>query len=124
MNMLRRIKKKILVAQTKKITKECRFIEQYINEHYAEDIDLDLLARVTYLNKYYLVHAFKNYKGISPINYLIDKRISCAKDLLEQTNYSVSKIAELVGFASQSYFSQAFKKDCGITPNQYRKSIK
>ena len=54
------------------------------------------------MNKFYLVHAFKNYKGVSPINYLIDKRIQESKLLLETTNFSIAKIAQQVGFSSQS----------------------
>ena len=74
------------------------------------------------MNKYYLVHAFKEYKGMSPINYLIDRRIQEAQYLLETSNYSIAKIAQAVGFSSQSYFSQVFRKEKGVSPNQYRKS--
>lgn len=123
LNILRRTKKKIQIKATKKVTKECRFIEQYINEHYAEDISLQKLSDLTYLNKYYIVHVFKKYKGLSPINYLIERRIEEAKNLLETTNYSVSKISDIIGFSSQSYFSQTFKKEMDMTPNQYRKRI-
>ena len=73
------------------------------------------------MNKYYIVHAFKKYKGVSPINYLINIRISEAKHLLQTTNYSVSKIAQSIGFSSQSYFSQVFRKELEMTPLQYRK---
>ena len=121
LNIIRRTKKKILLKPTKKVNKECRFIEQYINEHYAEDITLQKLSDLTYLNKYYIVHVFKKYKGLSPINYLIERRIHEAKNLLETTNYSVSKISDITGFSSQSYFSQTFKKEMDMTPNQYRK---
>lgn len=123
LNILRRTKKKIQIKATRKVTKECRFIEQYINEHYAEDITLQKLSDLTYLNKYYIVHVFKKYKGLSPINYLIERRIEEAKNLLETTNYSVSKISDIIGFSSQSYFSQTFKKEMDMTPNQYRKRI-
>lgn len=120
--VIRHIKKTVAVAPIKKITRECRFIEQYINEHFSEDITLQTLSNLTYLNKYYLVHSFKEYKGISPINYLIDRRISESKHLLDTTNHSVAKIATMVGFSSQSYFSQIFKKETNMTPNQYRKT--
>lgn len=122
-NIIRRTKTQLSVAPTKKITKECRFIEQYLDEHFTEDITLEKLSSLTYLNKYYLVHAFKNYKGTSPINYLISKRIQESKHLLDTTNYPVSKIATLIGFSSQSYFSQVFRKETNMTPNEYRKSM-
>ena len=120
-NMVRRTKANMIVAPSQKITKECRYIEQYINHHFKEEITLELLSEKSYMNKYYLVHAFKQYKGVSPISYLISKRIESAKELLETTNYPIAQIAECSGFSSQSYFSQVFKKSEHISPNEYRK---
>lgn len=120
--IIRETKAVLSITPAKKITKECRFIEQYLDEHFTEDITLQTLSNLTYLNKYYLVHAFKNYKGTSPINYLIEKRISEAKHLLATTNYPIAKIATLVGFSSQSYFSQVFRKEVNMSPNEYRKA--
>ena len=111
----------ILAAPPKKVTKECRFVEQYINEHYFEEITLESLSLLAHINKYYLVHAFKAYKGISPIGYLTQKRLSEAMHLLETTNYPVTKISGMVGYSSQSYFSQAFRRMTSMSPNEYRK---
>lgn len=119
--LIRDVQTNLVVSPSKKTTQECRFVEQYLNEHFKEDISLQTLSELTYLNKYYLAHVFKNYKGISPINYLIQVRIKEAKHLLETTDYSVAKIASLIGFSSQSYFSQAFRKETSMTPNEYRK---
>lgn len=121
LTLARRTKKVLAVAPTKKVTKECRFIEQYIDEHFTEDITLQTLSELTYLNKFYLVHSFKEYKGTSPINYLIERRVLEARHLLETTNLSVSKIAGISGFSSQSYFSQVFKRQTNMSPNKYRK---
>jgi len=122
-NMVRRTKANLLIAPAKKVAKECRFVEQYINNHFREEISLELLSEKVFMNKFYLVHAFKQYKGISPINYLIQLRIKEAKELLSTTNYSISQISESSGFSSQSYFSQVFKKETGMTPNEYRKTV-
>lgn len=120
-NMIRRANNTFSIASTKKMNKECSYVKQYIDLHYQENITLDELSRLTYVNKYYLVHAFKKYIGLSPINYLISKRVEEAKFLLETTNYSVSQISDIVGFSSQSYFSQVFKKTMGTTPFEIRK---
>ena len=120
-DIIRSTNSELIVRSSQVATRECLFIEQYIDEHFREDITLDSLSKLTFLNKYYLAHSFKNYKGVSPINYLIYRRIDEAKHLLETTNYSVTKIAELTGFSSQSYFSQIFKKETSLTPNNYRK---
>lgn len=110
-----------LGTQSQKTNKECRFIEQYLNEHFREDISLQSLSEIVHLSKYYLAHAFKEYRGVSPINYLTQIRINEAKHLLETTDFSAAKIADFTGFSSQSYFSQIFHKEIGMTPNQYRK---
>lgn len=121
--LTRKTKESLSFESAKKTIRECRFIEQYLMEHFSEDITLETLSKITYMNKYYLVHAFKEYKGMSPINYLIDRRIQEAQYLLETSNYSIAKIAQAVGFSSQSYFSQVFRKEKGISPNQYRKNF-
>lgn len=74
------------------------------------------------MNKYYMVHAFTRYKGVSPISYLINRRIDEAKELLTHSNLPIAKIAQSVGFSSQSYFSQVFRKEVHMTPGAYRKA--
>lgn len=121
--MIRKTKDSLTFKPVKKTIRECRFIEQYMEEHFSEDITLQTLSELTYMNKYYLVHAFKEYKGMSPISFLIGRRLQEAKYLLETSNYSIAKIALAVGFSSQSYFAQVFRKEVGISPNQYRKNF-
>ncbi|MEG7530709.1 MAG: AraC family transcriptional regulator [Hungatella sp.] len=105
-----------------KMTKECGQIKRYLDANYAELITLDTLSEMTHMNKYYLVHAFAKYTGLSPINYLNSKRLEVSKELLVSTNYSISQIASSIGFSSQSYFSQVFRKSTAMTPNEYRKT--
>lgn len=124
LNVLRRTKSNLVLTSTKNINKECAYIKKYIDAHFASDITLDSLASVVYMNKYYLLREFKKYIGKSPIDYLIDKRISVSKILLETTDYTMEQISDIVGFNSQSYFNQIFKKKLGITPSQYKKELK
>lgn len=121
-NLIRRANKYLSAFAAKRTNKECNFIKEYIDQHYSEELSLESLAELTYINKFYLAHAFKKTIGISPINYMIQKRIDEAKELLETTNYSISRISDIVGFSSQSYFSQVFQKNMQMSPNQYRKS--
>lgn len=95
--------------------------KRYLDSNYSENINLDHLSALSHLNKYYLSHEFTKYYGISPINYLSRKRIDVCKELLENTDYGISDIAHLVGFSSQSYLSQSFRKSCGMTAGTYRK---
>ena len=103
------------------LNRECTQIKNYLDANYSETITLDSLAALTHMNKYYLAHTFTKYVGLSPINYLLQKRIQEGKSLLESTSYSIAQISDLLGFSSQSYFSQAFRKATGMTPMQYRK---
>lgn len=119
-NVKRRTKSNLVLSPTKNINKECAFIKNYIDVHYSSDLNLDYLASITHMSKYYLIHVFKKFIGTSPIDYLIEKRISVSKTLLETTEYSMDQISEIVGFTSQSYFNQSFKKKLGLSPTKYR----
>lgn len=111
-------------SATQKESKEIASAKRYLEANYKENISLDELAQICHLNKYYLVHNFKKTYGISPINFLIERRIEECKYLLETTDYSLSQIAQIVGFSSLSYFSQSFKKVAKFSPNEYRKATK
>lgn len=100
----------------------CANIKKYIDEHYKENLTLDALAKLSNVSKYYLVHTFSAEYEISPINYMISKRIEEAKHLLKNHDYSLALISHTVGFSSPSYFSQTFKKSTGMSPNEYRKT--
>ena len=102
------------------MTKECAQIKEYLDANYADQITLDTLTELTHMNKYYMAHSFARYTGQSPIQYLNQRRLQAACTLLEDTDHSISSIAESVGFSSQSYFTQAFRKKYGTTPIRYR----
>lgn len=103
-------------------SKECALAKRYIDENYSQNITLDLLANITHIDKFYLTHTFTKCLGQSPIRYLTEKRLSSAKELLADSNFSISQISSMTGFSSQSYFAQIFRKEVGLTPLQYRKS--
>ena len=100
--------------------KECDKIKRYIDLNYQQNIKLEDLVSVSHINKYYLVHSFKKAYGITPINYLIKKRIDESNHLLQSTNNSISNISRIVGFSSPTYFSQIYRKVTGISPTDFR----
>ncbi len=108
----------------RKSSKLCSSVRRYIDIHYKENISLDVLAQLSHVNKYYLVHAFTKEYNISPMNYLTARRLEEAKQLLKNDDYSLSLISRMLGFSSPSYFSQTFKKNEDMTPNEYRKKIR
>ena len=111
----------ILAPVSKKTSRLCGSTKRYIDAHYQENITLDQLAEVSHVSKYHLAHAFTEEYGISPINYLISKRISEAEHLLKTTDFSLSLISNTTGFSSSSYFAQIFRKQKGMSPTEFRK---
>ena len=103
-----------------KITKNTR---QFIQEHYNEDLTLSDIASEMNFSIYYLSHIFKKEMGISPIQYLTIQRIERAKELLANTNLTVSAVAEEVGYDNANYFNLLFKKCVGTTPGAFRKNF-
>lgn len=120
---LRRGKKFTIQKTTSKnMNKAVAFAKHFINQNFRDPLTLDSLAEIAHINKYHLAHTFKHDIGLSPIEHLINVRIREAKILLETTDYTIGDIAVLNGFSSQSFFTQAFKRETHYTPSQYRKA--
>lgn len=111
-----------VAAATAPVSHQCDTVKRYIDANYKESLSLDDLSRVVHINKYYLAHAFKDEYGVSPINYMISRRIEESRYLLRETDMSLSQIARVLGFSSASYFSQSFRRSDGISPIEYRKA--
>jgi|SRR5690625_1021870 len=107
----------------KRMNRSVALVQHYINQNYTDALTLDILAKVGNINKYYLAHIFKEDVGISPIEYLNHIRMKEAKNLLETTNYTIEEVARFNGFSSQSFFSQAFRREMDQTPSEYRKQF-
>ena len=108
------------VGKQSKATKDVSFIKHYLETYYHESIQLEDLASMTHLSRFYISHSFKKEIGMSPMEYLIAIRIKESKILLRTTNYSISQVADIVGFTTPTYFSKQFRKSTGISPTDYR----
>lgn len=95
-------------------------IQEYINQHYMDNITLQHLSEVFFINPNYLSRMFKEKTGGNFIDYLTSVRIEKAKDLLENSDLKISEISLTVGYETSKYFSSVFKEKCGITPKEYR----
>lgn len=118
--LMRHEKLQLSIAPAVNASREISGVKKYIDQNFKNPLTLDTLASVAHLNKYYLVHHFTETYGISPINYLLERRLEECKTLLCSTDYSISLIAEITGFSSGSYFAQRFRRSTGMTPQQYR----
>lgn len=98
-------------------------IKKYIEIHLHEDLSRNILAREVYLSEDYVSKLFKNATGMSIPNYIAVKRMEKARDYLENSDLSVSKIAQEVGYSNFSYFSKTFRDFAGMTPGEYRSRL-
>lgn len=123
-NILRLNGNDIIIENDFKKNKQLEYIKSYIDSHFSMDLNLDILSKIGYINKYYLIHQFKKLYDITPMDYVNEVRYNTAKDLLINSNLSIQEISSNVGFNSQSYFNQLFKKKSGLTPTRYRSKNK
>ena len=93
----------------------------YIEAHFTERFSLEAMAKTLFVNGSYLLRTFKKHTGMTPLSYHRFVRCAKAKELLTQTNSSMSEIGEAAGFVSSSHFSHIFKKTEGCTPSEYRR---
>lgn len=102
---------------------EINKVKAYIQVHYAEQIKLETLAELVYMNPNYFSGYFKKHAGMKFKEYITSYRINEAEKLMLSTNYKVYEIAEAVGFGDYRHFSEVFKKAKGLSPSEYRKRL-
>lgn len=122
----------LLVRETEHLQKNVhlssvneRVIEEaidYINTHYLENIELSDIAAHVHLTKIYFHNLFKSATGVTTHQHILSKRMERAKKLLVSCE-NIADVAQRCGFGSQSYFNYVFKKETGMTPKQYKKSL-
>ena len=92
----------------------------YINNHYREELSLEDVASFAGFSRYYFSRSFKRQTGYSFKDYLCQKRLQVAMDLLIRTNRSMREVAIESGFGSVATFNRVFREKKGCTPTQYR----
>ncbi len=95
--------------------------EEYIRNHYAEEVRVTDIAAYTGIHRSYLFTLFRRQAGMSPQQYLARYRLSRAAELLSSTEYSVESIAMSCGYRDPQVFTKAFKGVYSVTPSSYRR---
>lgn len=95
-------------------------VEQYIRTHYNEDLTLNTLADLVYLNPNYLSNIFAQVTGCTLNKYIKQMRMEKAQELLLNSNMKVTDISQAVGYPNTSYFCKSFQKLFGTTPERFR----
>lgn len=96
---------------------------RYIHERYREPITLETLLEHLSCSSRQLLRAFKKQVRTSPIDYLIQLRMSKAKHLLLSTDFTLKEIADSVGYTDSYYFSRIFKKYEGVSPTSFKEAV-
>jgi len=90
--------------------------------NFEQEISIPELAAELGICQSLLGRSFKKEFGVSPRDYRIARRIENAKKLLENTSFSLKEIARRLGYANQLYFSNDFRKHCGMSPSECRET--
>lgn len=98
-------------------------IVQYMQNHLAEEISLNVLAEQFHLSAQYISQLFKNEIGVNFLAYLTNIRMEKAKKLLLSSSLSIAEISEKSGYGDYRVFTKVFKKTEGVTPSQYRRNF-
>ncbi|MFB9277370.1 response regulator [Cohnella cellulosilytica] len=96
---------------------------EYIHANYAKDLNMAMVSNYVSLNYTYFSQAFKEFAGVSFVQYLKNVRIDKAKELLATTELKVMDISERSGFDNTKHFNRVFRETVGVTPLEFRQSV-
>ena len=122
--MLHRYLKSSAKIENGMIAEEIDKAMLYFNEHYNENISIEEYAASRHMSTSWFIRNFKQYTSSTPMQYILSIRISNAENLLENTEYNLTEISNIIGYENPLYFSRIFKKQKGLSPSEYRKNIK
>ncbi len=92
----------------------------YIESHFGEKIDIDMIAQAASVSRSLCCRLFQNFSAQSPTQYLTRYRLEKSQQLLRDTNLTITEISTQCGFQTPSYFTSVFKKSFNTTPKAYR----
>jgi len=97
---------------------------EYIEHNYNKKITLKELAMHSFYNTSYFSTVFKECFGKTPLEYISEKRIEKAIELMKETNMSIEDICFHIGYSNRKHFYKIFRNLTGMTPNEYRKNMR
>lgn len=100
--------------------KKLKVLSNISNDHYGEELSVEMLAEKVYMAPSYLSHIFKKETGLNLSRFIKNYRMEMAKKKLETTHEKIVTISYSVGYQNVSYFCQNFREYFGVTPQKFR----
>lgn len=122
-NWIRDLRRSLHQPSTQ-VSENLRVAREYIDNHYEKPVTLGALALIAHQSNSHFSSEFKRSFGVSPIDYLIRRRLDRAAYLLRDVNLNVTQIAERVGYENLFHFSKQFKKYHGMSPRSMRQTFR
>ena len=95
-----------------------------MEEHLSDDLTLDALAQHSGMSERTFSRRFREQTGTTPLQWLLRARVRRAQFLLENTDHTIDRIADLAGFGSPTAFRERFKRVAGTSPQSYRAAFR
>ena len=99
-------------------------VKQYVDSHFTDDITLKVAADIACLEEKYFSNFFHAKTGLRFVDFVSYVRVEHAKQLIEQHDMAISRIAAAVGYHNRRSFQRAFKKSTGITPTEFKSLVR
>lgn len=106
-----------------RIREEAEHAVHFFNENLRSPISIQEYAASRHMSTCWFIRSFRQYIGMSPMQYITSMRIAKARWLLENTSCNINEVSDLVGYENPLYFSRIFKKQTGVSPANYRKGL-
>lgn len=106
-----------------KNTQKMRSAIEYIESHYADDLNMAVVSNHISMNYSLFSYSFKQYTGNNFVNYLKEIRMREAKKLLTESDLKIIEISQMVGYDNEKHFMKLFKNTYGVSPSEYRKNM-
>ena len=99
-------------------------ITDYLEQHYHEKITLSDISQQLNISASHISHAFRQFIGVPPMQYITLRRVGEAQSLLAETDLPIAMVGERLGFDSNSHLNQVFKRYVGMSPTEYRQRFR